>query len=569
MGHQVVSIDIAIMWHKNEKNTMQEDEHLFEEKIFGVVKSRKDIVSSWGNQFLILVKSLLQADDAFFSFYDGGKMFTKSILSDQWLEWPIESSFCQYTLQSDEVFEISDISSYTQFKDHPLVREPWTAKSYAGLSVAHGNNDKIATLFIINQRPREITLDEKKHLTRFATLLEEKIQQTILKHIQEDAAIHNAALDKARNLFLSSMSHEVRTPLNAIIGISNLLLSDHSGVDHQSHFRDMQDAANNLLFLVNQIFDFNLLESGSVKADAFDFKLTDIYNYLTQILDNEAKSKKLLFKIEKDPNIPEYLIGDMYKLRQVLLYLCDNGIKYTDSGQVVLYINQVKRSGKKSLIKFSISDTGMGIRKSEIKHIFSAFNRVNKTGEYNQYDGAGLGLAITRKLLHVMGTDIDVQSEPGKGSTFSFALPFEVPTSVKEIREQKAYDAQMPLNDRLILLVEDNLVNAMIAKKFLTKWGATVTHVLNGRDAVDQIAQNRVHYDLVLMDIQMPIMNGLEACKIIRNELKISKEDLPIISVTASILQDSLTLSLEAGMNDSITKPFVPEELLQKILHLI
>lgn len=548
---------------------MQEDDHLFEEKIFGIIKSRKDIVGSWGNQFLTLVRSLLDADDAFFSFYDGGKMFTKTISTDRWLEWPIESSFCQYTLQSDEVFEINDISSYTQFKDHPLIQDPWSAKSYAGISIAHANSEKIATLFITKRNAREINLDEKKHLLRFASLLEEKVQHTYLQYNQEDAAIHNAALDKARNLFLSSMSHEVRTPLNAIIGISNLLMSENSGGEHQSHFNDLQGAANNLLFLVNQIFDFNLLESGSVKADSFEFKLSDICKYLNQVLDNEAKNKKLIFNIERDPNISDYLIGDMYKLRQVLLYLCDNGIKYTEKGQITLNINQVKRSGNKCLIKFTISDTGIGIRKSEIKHVFSAFNRVNKTGEYKQFEGAGLGLAITRKLLHVMGTDIEVQSEIGKGSTFSFALPFDVPTSIKEIKEKKDHNALMPLNDRLILLVEDNLVNAMIAKKFLTKWGASVSHVLNGRDAVDQIALNRVHYDLVLMDIQMPVMNGLEACRFIRNDLNISKEELPIISVTASILQDSLTLSIDAGMNDSITKPFVPEELLQKILDLI
>lgn len=548
---------------------MQEDDHLFEEKIFGIIRSRKDIVGNWGNQYLTLVRALLEADDAFFSFYDGGKMFTKSISTDRWLEWPIESSFCQYTLQSDEVFEINDISSYTQFKDHPLIQEPWSAKSYAGISIAYANSEKIATLFITKRNSRDINLDEKNHLLRFASLLEEKVQHTYLQYNQEDAAIHNAALDKARNLFLSSMSHEVRTPLNAIIGISNLLLTDQSGKDHQSHFNDLQGAANNLLFLVNQIFDFNLLESGSVKPDAFEFRLDDICKYLNQVLDNKSKSKKIVFKIEKDPKISEFLIGDMYKLRQVLLYLCDNGIKYTQIGQVILNINQIKRTGNKCLIKFSIEDTGIGIRKTEIKHIFSAFNRVNKIGEYKQFDGAGLGLAITRKLLQVMGTDIEVQSEIGKGSTFSFSLPFSISTSIKEVKEKKEHNSLMPLNDRLILLVEDNLVNAMIAKKFLTKWGASVSHVLNGRDAVDQIAQNNIHYDLVLMDIQMPVMNGLEACKIIRNELNISKEQLPIISVTASILQDSLTLSIDAGMNDSITKPFVPEELLQKILNLM
>jgi signal transduction histidine kinase/CheY-like chemotaxis protein len=526
--------------------------------------------AEWLDNLLAQFKVSCFADHTFISFFDSGSLNTYLSISKSWITWPLRNSLCQFTLQSDDIFFVNPINKYNQFSGHPLLDPPYSAQSYTGLAIRDINGKEIGTIFYTRNNDFENRSSDIQSLKYFRNAVEEKIQLYLITNQVRKYENHQVSLERARDLFLSSISHEVRTPLNAIIGIGEWLSSEDKNSERNTQYQQLKEASNHLLFLVNQIFDFNILESGDVKVDNIAFQMTDILQYLEKLLSHKAQSKSLELKLEVDADVPQSLIGDVFKLRQILLYLLDNGIKYTQKGSVSLKVSLIRNLKEACLLSFQVEDTGVGIHKEDIEEIFRPFNKVNKIGEYRQYDGAGLGLPITQKLIEVLSSRLDIQSIPERGSVFRFNLligtdkiPFEVEV------EPTPQDQDQNLKGIRILLVEDNPINAMIAKKFLDKWGAVVHIVRNGKAAVDHLQTHVNTYDLLLMDIQMPVMNGLEASRHIRNTLGIDKETLPIISFTASILQDSFNVSIEAGMNDCITKPFNPQELFDKISRLV
>ena len=524
--------------------------------------------SQWLDSLLDQFKVSCFADHSFISFFDSGSLLTYSSNTKNWVNWPLRNSLCQFTLQSDDLFFVLPISKYNQFSGHPLLEAPYNAQSYTGLALRDNNGKEIGTIFYTRSNDFENRNSDIASLKFFRNTVEEKLQLYFLSNQISKYESHQVSLERARDLFLSSMSHEVRTPLNAIIGIGEWLSLEDEHPERLSQYQQLKEASNHLLFLVNQIFDFNILESGDVKVDHISFQMADIIQYLEKLLGKKANSKSLELKLEVEDDVPPSLVGDVFKLRQILLYLLDNGIKYTQKGSVTLRISLIRNLKEACLLNFQVEDTGIGIDKEDIEEIFRPFNKVNKIGEYRQYDGAGLGLPITQKLIEVLNSRLDIQSIPGKGSVFRFNLLIGTDSLPVE-EENFPMDLDHDLKNIKILLVEDNPINAMIAKKFLDKWGASVRHVHNGKQAIDHLQTSMNTYDLLLMDIQMPVMNGLDASRHIRNTLGIDKETLPIISFTASILQDSYNVSIEAGMNDCITKPFNPQELYDKISRLV
>lgn len=365
-------------------------------------------------------------------------------------------------------------------------------------------------------------------------------------------------LSRAKEMFVSVMSHEIRTPLNAVIGMAHILREDDPTPSQLEHLDILKFSAENLLSLLNGILDYTKIETGNVALEATAINLREL---VTRTMDSflfKAKEKGIALRYEIDHGIPDEVIGDQTRLYQVLINLIGNSIKFTHEGSVKLRLNLVSDTAEKIAVQFSISDTGIGIAKDKVDYIFEAYTQA-KSDTTRKYGGTGLGLAITKRLIDLFGSSIQVQSEEGKGSDFIFTIAFKKVGNAKR-KDQKE---NFRTFDKKVLVVDDNDINRLLARKVLSKWGIEADMAENGRIAVQKILENR--YDLVLMDIHMPEMDGFEAVKMVRNQPDEVYRKLPIIALTASILSSELNEISEAGMNDYVQKPFAPNDLYRKI----
>lgn len=378
----------------------------------------------------------------------------------------------------------------------------------------------------------------------------------------KEAAI-KSSLVKAQ--FLSSMSHEIRTPMNAVIGLIYLMLQEEPRPDQKAHLETLKFSAENLLELINDILDFSKIEAGKIEINAIDFSLEEIIKNINHGFGTRAAEKGIGLSLNYDERLPSMLIGDPLRLSQVMNNLINNAIKFTDEGGIDIILKMKEERNSEVDIFFSVEDTGIGIPSDKLKTIFEDFSQVDNA---NLRQGTGLGLSITKELLKLQNSQIEVESTFGEGSVFYFTLTFKK----SYIREEKLDRALIhecnstcknnSLDGMKILLVEDNKINQKVTKKFLTKWGVETTIADNGQIAVDLVQKN--DYDLILMDMQMPVMNGIEATKSIR-ALGYDFENLPIIALTASAVLDMKRNAIKAGLNSFITKPFTPDILYAKV----
>ncbi len=370
---------------------------------------------------------------------------------------------------------------------------------------------------------------------------------------------------EAKAEFLSSMSHEIRTPMNAVIGMTHLLLEENPRPDQIENIKTLKFSGENLLTIINDILDFSKIESGKLTIEKTSFNLKYVVGSIYHALSIKAIDKNIKLLNKFDAAVPEFVIGDSVRLYQILNNLIGNAIKFTKEGHVIVQTSLRKEEKDEVVIDFSIMDTGIGIPEDKVETIFENFTQANESTTRN-FGGTGLGLAITKKLLDLQGSKIRVRSVFGKGSHFYFSLRFKksvqkkLPESVRLRHEKQSVESN--LKGVNILLVEDNRVNQLVAKKFISKWGATMKVAENGVEAIQFVQKEK--FDLVLMDLQMPVMGGMEATEKIR---KLGKQylDLPIIALTASAVLEVQDEAIEAGMNDFITKPFDPNVLLSKL----
>ena len=377
----------------------------------------------------------------------------------------------------------------------------------------------------------------------------------------KDRAI-KASLVKAQ--FLSSMSHEIRTPMNAVIGLVHLLLQEDPRKDQVDHLKTLMFSAENLLKLINNILDFSKIEAGKIDIIHKEFNLKDIVNSLNHGFSMQAKEKQITFEVNLDHRIPNTIIGDPLRISQILNNLVSNAVKFTDNGGVTVYITPRIITDQFIDIYFAIRDTGIGIPKEKLSAVFEDFIQVN---EDTLRQGTGLGLSITKELLELQGSRIQLESTYGEGSTFYFTLRFKQISKLRQqLPKEKKAKKLSPLKDSLkgvqLLLVEDNKINQKVATNFLYKWGIEVDIADNGAIAVEKVKNKE--YDLILMDLQMPVMNGIEATKAIR-ALGSAYLNLPIIALTASAVLEVRDNAIQSGLNDFITKPFTPKRLYEKI----
>jgi signal transduction histidine kinase/CheY-like chemotaxis protein len=371
---------------------------------------------------------------------------------------------------------------------------------------------------------------------------------------------------QSKQQFMSTMSHEIRTPLNEVIGITNLLLQGNPREDQMDFIKTLRFSGNHLLTLVNDVLDYNKMESGKIVFEQARFNLDDFLKDIMRTYSFRSKSKNLEFDIVKDTRLPSEVTGDSIRLNQILSNLLSNALKFTQRGSIHVILKELERSDKITKIEFQVKDTGIGIPNDKHDFIFDSFTQASPDTT-RHFGGTGLGLAICKKLVELQGGIIDLESEPGKGSTFRFVLTFGMPEKSDKMPSNEVSESYSGLEGKKILVAEDNKINFFVANKFLTGWGVVVTHAENGKVALDILEKE--DFDLIIMDLHMPVMDGIEATRVIRKSDNPRISNIPVVALTAAIMSESHDKIDDLSINDYVLKPFKPRDLFDKIMRNI
>lgn len=420
-----------------------------------------------------------------------------------------------------------------------------------------GDPNHYRTFYEVNYNPIINENGEVLGVTVFSQDISERVKiEQELQRAKEDAEM----AVKAKSEFLSNMSHEIRTPMNAIIGLTDLLLKRKLDSNTLENLRGIQFSATNLLTIINDILDFSKIEAGKLTFENQVFDLYAVLEELNRTIALSATHKKLDYVVKISDKIPRMLGGDQVRLTQILLNLLSNAVKFTQKGEIKLEIEQLDETEELMVLDFSISDTGVGIKKDKLNVIFNSFSQVNEDNKY-KIQGTGLGLSITKKLVELQGGKIFVESEFGKGSKFYFYLSFKKVQQSEPILNDQQKELKVDFSDLEVLLVEDNKINQMLARQILEGWNIKVDLANDGFEAIAKL--QRRQYNLILLDLQMPEIDGFEVAKFVRRSLKSPFNSIPIIALTADAFPETKKKTIESGMNDFITKPFQQTDLIK------
>ncbi len=394
--------------------------------------------------------------------------------------------------------------------------------------------------------------------------------RNITERKREEQALYDAKeqavnSEKIKQLFLANMSHEIRTPMNAIIGFARILEESNLLPEQEEAVAAIRQSGDNLLVILNDILDFSKIEAGKITLEKVKIDLQGMIGSTISMLKDKVKGKAVRVSCSVDPNIPEAIIGDAVRLNQILLNLVSNAVKFTEKGVVHVVAKRVSEDEESIVIAFSVEDTGIGIPADKLESIFESFTQATY-GTTRKFGGTGLGLAIAKQLVELQGGTMSVKSELKKGTTFTFTMPFlkntHATTGVEHKTPSKSgihIDNPIANPEQIkVLLVEDNPINQLLSIKIFSRWGFELDIAENGKLALDKLEEHT--YNLILMDLQMPEMDGYETTAYIRTQLH-QYDDLPIVAMTAHAIKDEKDKCLAIGMNDYISKPFDPKEL--------
>jgi signal transduction histidine kinase/DNA-binding NarL/FixJ family response regulator/HPt (histidine-containing phosphotransfer) domain-containing protein len=419
-----------------------------------------------------------------------------------------------------------------------------------------------------------------ENLKKFEKLKEEIFQQNTfnklrnlqLRHEIEFAVKEKEVAEQSAKLkqeFIANMSHEIRTPMNAIVGMTRLLQEKNPRADQSKYLDAITQSADNLLVIINDILDFSKIEAGKITIESVSFSLKQILKNVVTLLRFKAIEKGIDIRFDINENVPEHLIGDPTRLTQVLMNLAGNAVKFTEKGSVQIVCRNVELEGDCVKMAFDVIDTGIGISEEYVGKIFESFTQAG-TDVARKFGGTGLGLTISKQLVVLMGGSVEVKSKIGEGTTFTFILPFQIGEGdFKQSQDDftiAVNDLEI-LNRSKILLVDDNEFNRIVAVDTLKSIAPnmSILEAQSGMEAIEKLKTNEI--DLVLMDIQMPKMSGIEATLFIRNKLEAPLNRIKIIAMTANVMKNDIDSYLQNGMNDHIPKPFHKSELIFKILN--
>lgn len=510
-----------------------------------------------------------------------------------------EVAICNYTVLSNDVFVVADLSKDSRFSQNPLITESPYLRFYAGAPIILHEDHKsfrLGSLCLMDTKPHD-DFDESqaKVLAQFALIAADALQ---LQDKQRDAKHAN----EMKSDFLANMSHEIRTPMNGIIGMVEMLSETELSDEQQEYVDNIKVSNEHLMAIINGILDLSKVESGKMTLDSIPLNLSTLCNEVVSLFAIKARQRGLILDYHYTESLSPYVQGDPIRLKQIIANLVNNAIKFTrEGGRVSIAVKHVPNcycvddtdhthdshhhsgeairvpanlssdhtgddtavSADYMTVCIEVTDTGVGIKPESLEAIFDAYDQADKS-THRLYGGTGLGLSVCKSLVDLMGGEINVDSEVGVGTTFSVLLPLPTIDAAKYENWQNANEliTDEPSQERAghILLVEDDAVNAIIAKKTLTNSGHFVTHVTDGQQALEIFAVSPDRYDLILMDHHMPILDGVQAT-IKLHELYDPQSLPPIIALTANAMDGEREKYLKVGMQDYCTKPFKQEQL--------
>ncbi|HEU4496209.1 MAG TPA: ATP-binding protein [Flavobacterium sp.] len=507
------------------------------------------------NDVTRLVSYICQVPLAHVGFMDEKRLWFKSTVGFEAVEMSREDTFCQHTLMGTGLLEVPNALESELFKDDANVKGGLNVRFYAGYPLTTPDGYNIGTVCAFDTVPKELNEEQKNTLSLLA------------KHIivQLELGKKNIELDKqtkiarqavrAKDSFLANMSHEIRTPLNAIIGFTDLLAQTQLNAAQQDYIDSVQVAGENLLVIVNDILDLSKIESGKLTIDSHAFNLKNALKHVYTLLKIKIKPE-IDFHLYLDADLPEMIVGDRARLNQILVNLVGNAIKFTEEGEVIIAVKHLSENDTHHKLKFSVKDTGIGIPQEKLETIFERFTQAEESTT-RRFGGTGLGLNIVKQLVELQNGEIGVKSKLGSGSEFYFIMEMKKADSDVENIEETL---PVRISHLKILLCEDNDLNQKLAKNVIENFGFAIDIADNGEEGIELLKNN--NYDIVLMDLQMPVKDGYQTTEYIRKELNSS---IPIIAMTAHSLVGEQEKCFQIGMDAYITKPFRQAELLEAI----
>ncbi|WP_281232800.1 GAF domain-containing hybrid sensor histidine kinase/response regulator [Flavobacterium gelatinilyticum] len=502
-----------------------------------------------------LVSYICGVPIAYISFIDESRQWFKSEIGLGVSEVPREITFCRYTIMDSKLVEIPDTLLSERFKDDANVTGGFKIRFYAGVPLTTPDGHHIGVLCAADHVPRTLNDSQRtallivaRHVINTLELGTKNNELARQKKIAERAVA-------AKDSFLANMSHEIRTPLNAVIGFTELLADTKLDAQQRGFVKDIQTAGDNLLLIVNDILDLSKIESGGLSLELKPFHLKKALRHVYDLLKVKV-AEGVEFNLYLDAELPEMISGDQVRLNQIVMNLAGNALKFTNEGEVTISVKKTGETDEDYLIRFSVKDTGIGIPQEHLNIVFERFTQAEESTT-RKFGGTGLGLSIVKQLVELHGSTIEVKSREGMGSEFFFTIAY------KKTFEETNKPEALPVNDlgRLkILLCEDNRLNQKLAQNVIEGFGFEIDTAENGDQGIELLSKNQ--YDLVLMDLQMPVRDGYQTTNYIRGELKSA---IPIIAMTAHSLAGEQDRCYDAGMDGYVPKPFKQYELLEAI----